>query len=51
MRAFFIARKEAAGVKAWAEQFYNSDAWRVCREACEGFFYCPKGGGRREGMG
>ena len=32
MRAFFIARKEAAGVKAWAEQFYNSDAWRACRE-------------------
>jgi 5-methylcytosine-specific restriction endonuclease McrA len=32
VRAFFIVRKEAAGVKAWAEQFYNSDAWRACRE-------------------
>ena len=27
------AGKEGASMKPWAEQFYNSDAWRSCRDA------------------
>lgn len=27
------AGKEGASMKPWAEQFYNSEAWRSCRDA------------------
>ena len=31
-RYFYLRGKEGASMKPWAEQFYNSDAWRTCRE-------------------
>ncbi len=30
---FFFCAKGERDLKAWAEWFYNSDAWRACREA------------------
>lgn len=29
---FFFCAEGGEGVKPWAERFYNSDAWRACRE-------------------
>lgn len=31
--SYSIAGKEGASMKPWAEQFYNSEAWRSCRDA------------------
>lgn len=32
-RGLFFCAKGERDLKAWAEWFYNSDAWRACREA------------------